>query len=448
MNGFASMRGPWWGAAVAAMVVWVALVPRQAAAQVRKLSSSEGSVSELKQSRQALERERKRLEADVELTARLIAQTQATQKRSLSELRLLDRQITLRRELLRTNEAEIDALEAEIDELEGVVGAMHTDLDSMKRSYGRLAMLAYKVQNKHSALLWLLASEDFAQAYDRLMVLRELRRFRAAQIGLIRRSQGRVDRELAALNARRSEKQDLLIARKAEKQRLDRNRSQKNQTLAQLKAKQGSYQQQLSSYRQRLAAVQRDIERLIKEEIDRAARAEAAARARANRGGRPDPTDAVTLAERENLKRLSALFEKNQGRLPWPVAANRAVITGSFGRSEDPTGGTVQNDGISLSTEGEQPIRAVFNGKVTHVRSNRVIGTVVIIQHGRYRSVYVNLTNVLVKEGDEVSTLQPIGTVAPEAEGRAGGELQFLIYHDRTPVNPQAWIVPKSIAAR
>ena len=431
MNGFASIRGPWWGAAVAAMVVWAALVPSKAVAQVRKLSSSEGSVSELKQSRQALERERKRLEADVELTARLIAQTQATQKRSLSELRLLDRQITLRRELLRTNEAEIDALEAEIDELEGVVGAMHTDLDSMKRSYGRLAMLAYKVQNKHSALLWLLASEDFAQAYDRLMVLRELRRFRAAQIGLIRRSQGRVDRELAALNARRSEKQDLLIARKAEKQRLDRNRSQKNQTLAQLKAKQGSYQQQLSSYRQRLAAVQRDIERLIKEEIDRAARAEAAARARANRGGRPDPTDAVTLAERENLKRLSALFEKNQGRLPWPVAANRAVITGSFGRSE-----------------GEQPIRAVFNGKVTHVRSNRVIGTVVIIQHGRYRSVYVNLTNVLVKEGEEVSTLQPIGTVAPEAEGRAGGELQFLIYHDRTPVNPQAWIVPKSIAAR
>lgn len=427
------------GLVVLALAVEVSALQAQV---IKRVAPNKESTATTASSRQALERERKRLEADVALTAKLIAQSQATQQRSLGEVRLLDRQIALRRRLLETNEQEIDALEEEIDDLEALVGAMRSDVTTLQRSYGKLAVLSYKLQNRHSTFLWLLASDDFAQAYDRLMYLREMQRLRRLQIGLVRRAKGRLDQQLAEIEAAKNSKQDLLIARKTEKQRLDTNRAQKTAVVQQLKVKQSEYQQQLSAYRSKLAAVQRDIERLIREEIDRAARAEAAARARATRAGRATTADANTIAERDNLKRLSALFERNQGKLPWPLPPNRSVVTSTFGINEDPSGARVQNDGVFLRTESEQPIRAVFNGKVTHVRSNRVIGTVVIIQHGAYRSVYVNLSNVLVKEGEEVSTLQTIGTYAPKDEGSA--ELQFLIYNNRTPVDPLKWIVPKN----
>jgi murein DD-endopeptidase MepM/ murein hydrolase activator NlpD len=87
-------------------------------------------------------------------------------------------------------------------------------------------------------------------------------------------------------------------------------------------------------------------------------------------------------------------------------------------------------------------VRSIFKGEVTLVSEIASFGQVVIIKHGTFRTVYANLNKLFVEEGDQVETLQNIGTVKTN---RSTGDTQlyFQIYKDYTPVNPSRWIAQK-----
>jgi septal ring factor EnvC (AmiA/AmiB activator) len=393
-----------------------------------------------RKSREELERERHRLEEDVKLTRKLILQTKSGQKKSLAEVKLLENQIRLGERLQNTMQTEVKELDAEIETLSTLTVAMQADIKKLQQGYGRVAYLTYKRQNNTSALLWLLSAETFEQAYYRLKYFREFSRFRKSQIFLVKRTKDYFTQKTAELEQKRGTKQTLVTKRKNEAQQLVRTKAEKNQVLLSLQDRENTYRKQLTAYKTDLEAVQNEIERIIREEIERA-RAEVA---KANKAGETNKAKFEAAERDKNASiKLSGLFEKNRGKLPWPVPQNKGVVTGFFGRTEDASGGEINNDGIYISTEKDAPVRAIFSGKVTHVRTNKVVGTVVIVQHGRFRSVYVNFKDVNVKEGQLLSTLDEIGTVSTNTRTGAT-ELHFLIYNDRTPVDPLQWIARKN----
>ena len=57
-----------------------------------------------------------------------------------------------------------------------------------------------------------------------------------------------------------------------------------------------------------------------------------------------------------------------------------------------------------------------------------------MVRHGRYISVYSNLSSVNVRRGQRVSTRQILGTVSSE------GILQFQLRNGKTPQNPTRWL--------
>lgn len=415
--------------ALVVVVAMVALLPQTTTAQ-----------EAARKSREQLERERHRLEEDVKLTRKLILQAKTGQKKSLTEVKLLENQIRLGERLQTTMQNEVKELDTEIETLTELTTAMQADIKRLQQGYGRVAYLTYKRQNNTSALLWLLSAETFEQAYYRLKYFREFSRFRKSQIFLVKRTRDYFAQKSQELEQKRLGKQTLVVKRKSEAQQLVRTRAEKSQLLISLQDRENTYRKQLNAYKADLAAVQNEIERIIREEIERA-RAEAlrADKAAINNKAKLEATERDKTAS----VKLSGLFEKNRGKLPWPVPQNKGVVTGYFGRTEDASGGEINNDGIYISTEKEAPVRAVFSGKVTHVRTNKVVGTVVIVQHGRFRSVYVNFKDVMVKEGQQISTLDEIGTVSTNARTGAT-ELHFLIYNDRTPVDPLQWIARKN----
>jgi len=63
----------------------------------------------------------------------------------------------------------------------------------------------------------------------------------------------------------------------------------------------------------------------------------------------------------------------------------------------------------------------------------------VIIQHGNYRTVYANLTQIFVREGDHVSSKQAIGKIYTDDDENKT-ELYFQIYNGRNVQNPENWI--------
>jgi murein DD-endopeptidase MepM/ murein hydrolase activator NlpD len=64
----------------------------------------------------------------------------------------------------------------------------------------------------------------------------------------------------------------------------------------------------------------------------------------------------------------------------------------------------------------------------------------VIIAHGNYRTVYANLTQIYVHEGDHVNAKQPIGKIYTDDENENKTELYFQVWNGRNLQNPESWI--------
>ena len=100
----------------------------------------------------------------------------------------------------------------------------------------------------------------------------------------------------------------------------------------------------------------------------------------------------------------------------------------------------VRNDGIDISTTDGSYIRSVFDGVVTRVFVIPGAHTTVIIRHGNYLSVYSNLSEVFVKQGDKVKTKQTIGKIFTDREDGNKSVLQFQIWKENQKLNPQDWL--------
>jgi len=139
----------------------------------------------------------------------------------------------------------------------------------------------------------------------------------------------------------------------------------------------------------------------------------------------------------EDVK-LNASFESNRGKLPWPV--DNGFVSIHFGRYEiEGTNLKGDNPGITIATQSSGvPVKSVFNGEVAAV-ANLGDGMMVTVRHGKYFTVYSNLTSVNVAKGMDVATGQAIGKVGQSDDGN-GGQIDFILMIESKNVNPEPWL--------
>jgi len=364
-----------------------------------------------------LQKESESLQQKVQLTQKLIQQTQSAQQQSLNELNLLNKQILLREQLLKNLELEVNEMQAAILRLETLIMSMQKDVITLRQEYAKTARIVYVKQNTVPILLWILSSESFTQAYDRMLYFRKFSQYRKKQIELIIRSQEFLQEKIGEHKSTITQKEEVLDLSINEKLKLSQSKQQKNQLINQMKTKEKQHKNELVKYQQQLNEIQKKIKDFVAQ------------------GGSKVSVDII--------KELDTEFEKNQGKLPWPMPMPNGIVTGTFGVNiDEATGGQISNDGIFISTTKGQEVRAVFGGKVTMVGNIGATGKVVIVQHGNYRSVYANLDKVYVKANDNLSALQAVGTVKTNTQ-TGETKLHFLIYKGFTPVNPLNWIIKK-----
>ena len=144
------------------------------------------------------------------------------------------------------------------------------------------------------------------------------------------------------------------------------------------------------------------------------------------------------LTKEETL--LSGDFQRNIGRLPWPTS--NGFIRGHFGVQPHPVLKfvTTNNKGVYIQTPSGSTARAVFEGIVTQRFSIPGSNNAVIIKHGNYRTVYANLTQIYVSEGDKVNAKQAIGKIYTDDENDNKTELYFQVWNGKSLQNPESWI--------
>lgn len=200
----------------------------------------------------------------------------------------------------------------------------------------------------------------------------------------------------------------------------------------------------ISKKQQEYKAIDRQINKLIREAIAAANRKAALEKAKANPGA-PVSKAAVSSSKIEltpESKLIADNFRANRGRLPYPV--EKGYVSLGYGDQTHPLFNTIKvhNSGVEITTDQGASARAVFGGEVSSVIVISPVNKAVMIQHGDYFTVYQNLSSVNVNKGDKVSIKQSIGKV--RTNGETGKTiLKFLILQNTTYNNPEGWLSPR-----
>jgi len=413
------------------------------------LSAVAQTESQLRRKKEAIQREIEQLQKNLNKTAN-------GKKLTIQQINTINAQIRLRQDKIGTINSEIKNLDNQISQNTNTVHTLQGQLGDLKKEYAGMIRFAQRNRNSYDKMMFIFAAKDFNQAYKRIKYLQQFSQYRKKQAGYIENTQQDLNGKIKVLDKTLREKSDLLKEQERERERLSKDKSKQSVELSKLSKDEKQFRQDISNRKKQQAQIDRAISAAIQRAIEEARRkaAEEARRkaaeeariaaAKAKAENKPAPaTPAPPTAKAKSTgelltatpetARLSAGFENNRGRLPWPVATG--TITERFGLHKlDQASYT--NDGVDITTTDGAAVRAVFAGKVAAVQV--VMGrTVVLINHGEYFTVYQNLKSVSVSVGNSVDTKQTIGVVANTGDDAV---LKFQIRRGQAALNPEAWI--------
>ncbi len=231
-------------------------------------------------------------------------------------------------------------------------------------------------------------------------------------------------REKARLEAERKKKAEAEAARKKqqEKARQERERrlaaAKEAERKAKAEAKAAKTQQEKNAAQQRARQAEQQRKQAEREEAQ----------------AKKEERKAEKYSEPAADKKLSGSFASNKGRLPVPITGPYKIVRG-FG-SYVPDGLSairLDSKGIHLKGQSGAMVRCIFDGEVSRIfaKGDRYI---VMVRHGRYISVYCNLTSVSVGSGQKVKAYQTLGALGSDCT------LQFQLRNWTELLNPRSWL--------
>lgn len=375
---------------------------------------------------QELEAQRIRLKNEIKQINSLLFSSKSTRKNIVTEVEDLQVKLEVRAELIRVTNAQANYLTRKINLNERTISQQRKELEILKEDYAKMIKNAYASKSLQNRLMFLFSSENFQQAYKRIQYLKQYTSYRRKQGIAIAEKTQLLQQLNTTLLDERKQKQQLVRENKAVQEQLKKEREQQQGLIKRLRQKERSLALQISKKEQQARAIDKEIDRLIKEAI-----------AASNRAAGKKGKKTFELTPEARL--LAANFEANKGRLPWPL--EKGVVVQRFGRQQHPVvkTTTIQSNGVTIATAPSSTVRAVFEGKVMSVVSFKGSNPSVLIRHGNYITVYKNLGKLYVKKGDQVKAKTPIGEVFTNQQtGKT--EIQFSIFNNIKVLNPQGWL--------
>lgn len=149
--------------------------------------------------------------------------------------------------------------------------------------------------------------------------------------------------------------------------------------------------------------------------------------------------DIVAQFETEHRKAVDAFWPKERelalrmkGKLFWPVQGD--VVTRFGLRRDRKSGLSSKSNGINITTVSGAKVVAASTGEVLYIGWARGLEKFVVVDHGgSIYSLYGNLDELLVSEGDQVIRGEKFATAADR-------QLHFEIRDGKLPVDPIEWL--------
>lgn len=343
-----------------------------------------------------IRKEREKSEKEIAYLNKLFEAAKSDKSVSIEKLNILRQKIVQSKRVLASLDNEVKYLQVRISDNEKRIAELQAEKNSMLDLYSKLVYNTWKKRNKTNKLMFICSSADFNQAYSRFKYFQQIQEYSKRQLKLIEQVNDSLDLKNQDLKKLVSEKNETLNTINRKNKELESEQTKENQYITALQKREKELKKKLEAENRKRQRLADELNKLIAKQIKKS-------------GG---ASSAYKLTPEQKL--VSDNFEKNKGKLPWPVA--QGFISERFGVKKNPLHPKVElpNKGIDITTSKGSDVRAVFQGVVSAVNNTPDFNTVVLIRHGDYYTVYCNLEEAYVKVDQKVNTKDIIGKVASD----------------------------------
>ena len=373
-----------------------------------------------------LEAQRLRLKKEIKQINGILFNNIKTRKSALTQVEDLQVKLNVRLELIKVTNEQANLLTTRISINERNISTNRLELRNLKDEYANLIQKSYESKSLQNRLMFLFSSESFLQAYKRVQYLKQYASYRRKQGKAIANKTKLLQELNQTLNNEKAEKILLIEENRLVQQQIEKDAQDQKSLIKTLEQKQTSLASQILKKEKQQKAIDREINRLIREAIAASNKA---------LGKKRKKTFQLT----PEAKLIADNFKANKGRLPWPL--EKGVVVQGFGRQRHPVvkTTTIQSNGVILATEPLAKVRAVFEGEVMSVIVIKGSNPSVLIRHGNFITLYTNLAKLYVTKGEKVNAKQAIGEVFTNQQtGKT--QFQFGIFNNVNALNPKEWV--------
>ncbi len=362
----------------------------------------------------------------------LLFKTRGEKKSVLTQVEDISQRISARENLIRVTNQQANLLTRNINNNLQKMEQLRDELKELKEDYAAMISKSYKSKSQQSRVMFLFSSENFLQAYKRLQYMKQYAKQRKKQGESIKEKTTLLQQLNNDLIGQKKQKEVLIKENRLAKTKLKEEKKNQELLMVTLRQNEGKFATQIRKKQKEAAAIDKQIEALIKAAIVKS-------NTKSSGNTKKAATKSTKFALTPEAKALAANFTSNKGRLIWPV--EKGVVTESFGkhRHRQFPNVTTNNNGVDITTESSAKARAVFEGEVMQIQQIKGANQAIYIRHGDYITIYRNLGTVSVKKGDKVKTKQEIGTIFNNPNS-GKTILKFYIYRNANKMNPADWI--------
>lgn len=370
-----------------------------------------------------MQKERAAIEQQISESEKLLAGTEGDIATQVANLNTISALLKERKKLLEQTKKDIRSLNAQTLKLETEIKQLQSEYDECSDRYADACRFYQHQQVSFNPITFLFSSSTFKQLTRRMRYIGEYSSSLESLAVEIKEKQDALKSKKAQIELAREEK--LILQKEQQKNEAAVAAEEKSQRaiVNKLKSKRTALKREIQSQQKKITELNKEIDRQIQLAIKEQQK-------ETQTGG--------ALKVEEDIK-LTGSFESNKGKLPIPITGSYLIV-GNYG-VQNVAGMKdvkINNLGIDIQgTEGSQA-RVIFNGVVTTVFQQGKGQIGVLVRHGKYISVYCNLSEIAVKKGDELKTGDIIGNIHKSDNGQR--ILHFQLHKETAKLNPMDWL--------
>ena len=372
-----------------------------------------------------LELKRIELLKEIKNTQSLINKSKDNKKLIFENIENLNYKLDLQNQVIRLNNDELNILSNSIEQNKIKIDLLIRSQEALKKQYAEMILRSFKTRSKTQKLMFIFSSGNFQQALKRIQYFKQYSDHQYNQLLKIKSNTLELKQLEKSLLSQKQLQLNLISKNTKIKNSINLEIDNKNSLLKIISNNQIKYTNEIKKKQKRTTEIDRQIEKIIADAI-----------AESNK------KKSLVFELTPEAKALSNSFILNKGKLPWPVSQGRVIL--KYGRQPHPIvkTATIQSNGIRIMTSPAQKVRSIFNGSVYRIISSKNGSKTILIQHGNFFTVYKNLSNIYVKKGEKVSTMQELGNIITN---KNSGQtiLSFSLFKESKTQNPLYWLGQK-----